>query len=78
MILAGHVASMGIFEKCVQKFGLKVSREEITWKTETWWEDNIKTNPMKMGFDCVDWIHLAENGDLRRTVMKTTTNFGIS
>jgi hypothetical protein len=27
------------------------------------WEDNIKTNVIKIGFECVKWIHLAQDID---------------
>jgi len=37
-------------------------------------EDNIKVNLREIWWEGVDWIHLAQNRDQRRTSVNTVTN----
>ena len=38
------------------------------------WEDNIKMDTKEIGWDGVDWIHLAQDRDVRRSVVNTVMN----
>jgi hypothetical protein len=38
------------------------------------WEDNIKINLMEVGWEGVDWIHLAPDRDQWQTLVKTAMN----
>ena len=38
------------------------------------WEDNIKMDTKEIGWDSVDWIHLAQDRDVRRSVVNTVMN----
>jgi hypothetical protein len=49
-------------EKCVQSFGQKTPREETTQKTYAYgWADNTRMDLREIGWDGVDWIHLAQD-----------------
>jgi hypothetical protein len=41
------------------------------------WEDNIKMGLREMGFGDVDWIHLAQNRDRWRALVKTVLNLRV-
>jgi hypothetical protein len=41
------------------------------------WEDNIRMDLRETGWEVVDWIHLAQDGDQWRDVVKTVMNLGI-
>jgi hypothetical protein len=41
------------------------------------WEDNIEMELGEIGFGNVDWIHLAQNRDRRRAVVKTVMNLRV-
>jgi hypothetical protein len=41
-------------------------------------EDTIEINPKETGLVDVDWIHLAHDGDMRRTLVKAVINFRVS
>jgi hypothetical protein len=38
------------------------------------WEDNIRMDLKKIGWEGVDWMHLAQDWDQWRAVMNTVTN----
>jgi hypothetical protein len=41
------------------------------------WENNIKMNLKEIGCDCVDWIHLVQDRDQFRGLMKTVMNLRV-
>jgi hypothetical protein len=41
------------------------------------WEDNIKIDLREIGFGDVDWIHLAQDRDKWRAVVKTVMNLRV-
>jgi hypothetical protein len=41
------------------------------------WEDNIKMDLRKMGWEGVEWMHLAQNTDQWRALVKTVINFWV-
>jgi ribosome biogenesis protein Nip4 len=38
------------------------------------WEDNIKMNLRKIGYEVVDWMHLVQDRDQWRAVVNTVMN----
>ena len=41
------------------------------------WEDNIKMDLQEVGTGCGDWMELAEDRDMWRTLVSTVMNFGV-
>jgi hypothetical protein len=41
------------------------------------WEDNIKMDLREIGFEDVDWIHLAQDRDRRRAHVNTVMNLRV-
>jgi len=41
------------------------------------WEDNIRMDLRDIGWDCVDWKHLAQDRDQRRAVVNTVMNLQV-
>ena len=41
------------------------------------WEDNIKMDLHEMGGDCGDWMELAQDKDMWRTLVSTVMNFRV-
>jgi hypothetical protein len=41
------------------------------------WEDNIRTDLRDMGWECVDWMHLALERDQGGALMNTIMNFPV-
>jgi hypothetical protein len=40
------------------------------------WEDNIRMDLMELGWECVDWIHLAQDREQWQAVLKTNEPSG--
>jgi hypothetical protein len=38
------------------------------------WEDNIRMDLREMGWECVDWIHLAQDWDQWQALVNTVLN----
>ena len=41
------------------------------------WEDNIKMDLEKVGWDCGDWMELVQDRDSWRSLVSTVMNFGV-
>jgi hypothetical protein len=41
------------------------------------WEDNIRMNLKEIGFEVVDWIHLASDREKRRALVGTVMNLRV-
>jgi hypothetical protein len=41
------------------------------------WVDNIKTDLREIGWEGVDWIHMAQNNDQWRTLVNTISNLRV-
>jgi hypothetical protein len=61
-------------DKCVQNFARKPEGKRPHGRLRHWWEYNIRMNLREIGWEDVDWIHLAQDRDpwwaLVYTVMK--------
>jgi hypothetical protein len=53
-------------EKCVQYFGCKPEGKRPLGRPRCRWEDIIIMYLQEMGWEFVDWIHLAQNWDQLR------------
>jgi hypothetical protein len=42
-----------------------------------WWVDNIKMDLREIGWDGMDWIHLAQNRDQWRSFVNTVMNLRV-
>jgi hypothetical protein len=42
------------------------------------WVDNIKNDLRKIGWDCMNWIELAQDRDQWRALVNTVMNFWVS
>jgi hypothetical protein len=66
---AGDVASMGD-EKCIQNFGQPKGNRPIGGRRRRW-ENNVRTDPGKIGWEGVDWIHLAQDREQWQALVNT-------
>jgi hypothetical protein len=41
------------------------------------WQDNIRTDLRKKGWEGVDWLHLAQDRDQWRAAVNTVMNLGV-
>jgi hypothetical protein len=74
---AGHVARMGEVRGA---YNILVGRPEgrrTLGRPRRRWEDNIKTDLKEMGFEDVDWIHLAQDRDRWRAFVNTVVNLRV-
>jgi hypothetical protein len=56
----------------------KSERKRTLWRYTSRWEDNIKTNPRGRVLKGVDWIHLAQDSDVRGCdLVDVTMNLGV-
>jgi hypothetical protein len=74
---AGHVACMGEVRSA---YNILVGRPEgrgPLGRPRRRWEDNIKMYLREIGFVDVDWIHLAQDRDRWRALVKTVMNLRV-
>jgi hypothetical protein len=74
---AGHVARMGEVRGA---YNILVGRPEVRiplGRPRRRWEDNIKKDLREIGFGDVDWIHLAQDRDRWRTLVKMVMNLRV-
>jgi hypothetical protein len=73
----GHVVRMGEVRGA---YNILVGRPEGRrpfGRPRRRWKDNIKMNLREIGFGDVDWIHLAQDRDMRRALVNTVMNLRI-
>jgi len=75
--MTGACITHGRDEKCIQNFGRKTWRKKLLGRPGRRWEDNIKMDPRKVGWEGVDRIHLAQYRDQRRAVVNTVRNLRV-
>jgi hypothetical protein len=65
-------------EACIKGFGGKARRKETTRiRPRRRWEDNIKIDLKYMGWDGLDWIHLAQDRDQCRVLVNKVMNLQV-
>jgi hypothetical protein len=62
MVRAGQVARMGTMRNLYILVGKPDGKRPLGRPRRTW-EDNIRMDVREMGWEGVDWIHLAQDGD---------------
>ena len=65
-------------EKRIQGLGWETWGTEATWTIQVHREDNIKLDRKETGWDCVDWIHMAQNRAKWSAIMNTVMYFPVS
>jgi hypothetical protein len=74
---AGHVARMGEGRKL---YGVLVGKPKGKRRLERprrRWEDGIKMDLRKIGWECMEWIHLAQDRDRWRAVVNAVMNLQV-
>jgi hypothetical protein len=74
---AGHVAWMGEKRNAYRILVRKPEGKRPLCKAGCWWMDNIKIDLRKIGWDCMDWIDLAQDRDQWRALVNTVMNFRV-
>jgi hypothetical protein len=69
---AGHVARLGVRINAYRILRNPEGRPRHTWV------DNIKIDLKEVGWDGMDWIHLAQDRDQWRALVKTVMNLWVS
>jgi hypothetical protein len=64
-------------ERCIQYFGWKTQRDKTTQKTRHGWEHNIRMDFREIGWEGVDWIHLAQDRDQWQAVVNMIMNLHV-
>jgi hypothetical protein len=74
---AGHVARMGEKRNAYSMFVGKPEGKRPLGRPRHWWVDNFKIDLRKIGWDGMDWIDLAQDGNLWRALVNTVMNFRV-
>jgi hypothetical protein len=61
-------------EKCIKNFCWKYRTKEATRKTKHRWEDIIRMDLLKIGWEVVDWMHLDKDWDQRQDPVNMVMN----
>jgi hypothetical protein len=71
---AGDVALMGEMRNAYKILVGKLEGKRPLEKPRRRWENDIRMDLTEIGWEGVDWIHVAENRDQRRAVVDTVMN----
>jgi hypothetical protein len=75
MRLTGHVARMGEIWNAYNILVGKLEGKRPLGRPRRRWEDNVRVDLREIGWECMDWMHLAQDRDhwlpLVNTVMKS-------
>jgi hypothetical protein len=74
---AGHVAQMGAKRNANRILVGKPYGKRPLGRPRHRWVDNITMELREIGWDGVDWIDMAQEGDQWRALVNTTLNFQI-
>jgi hypothetical protein len=75
--MSGACSTHGIDKKCIQHLiRIRDGNRPLGISRRTW-EDNIKMDLRETGWEVVDWIHVAQDGDQRRTVVNMVMNLRV-
>jgi hypothetical protein len=68
----GHVARMGVMRNAYNILVGKLERKRTLGRPRRRWEN---TTRMEIGWEVVDWMHLAQHRDYWRALVNTVMNF---
>jgi len=77
MTWAGHVARMGEMRSAYDSLIGKAEEKRPRARPRRRWEDNIRMNLTEIGWEGVEWIHLAQDGDQWRAHADTIMNLRV-
>jgi ribosome biogenesis protein Nip4 len=72
--MGGTCSAHGGDVKCIRNFGSSLQGKRPLRRPKSRWEDNIKKNLREIGFEGVDWIHLAQDRNQWRALVNTVMN----
>jgi hypothetical protein len=67
----------GTDEKTIRNFGCKTEGKRPLGRPRRRWEENIRMNLGEIGWEGVDWMHLAQDRDQWRAVVNTVMNLRV-
>jgi hypothetical protein len=73
----GHVARMGEVRGAYNILVGRLGGRRPLGRPRCRWEDNIKMDLREIRFGDVDWIHLAQDRDMWRSVVNTVMNLRV-
>jgi len=74
---AGHVARMGEERGVYRVLVGKTEGRRPLGRPRLRWMDNIRTDLQDVGCGYMDWIGLAQDGDMWRTLVSAVMNLGV-
>jgi len=74
----GHVACMEALLNSYKILVIKAERKRFLRRPRYCWEDNTRMDCREMGWEDVDWFHLAENRDHWQTLVNPVINLQTS
>jgi hypothetical protein len=73
----GAYSMLGRDEKCIQYFGWKAQRKETIGRPKHRWEENIRMDLREVGWEGVDWFHLAQVRDQGQALLNMVMNLWV-
>jgi hypothetical protein len=73
----GHVASIGRDEKCIKMLFEKPEGKRPLGRHRRRWENSIRMSLREIGWEGVDWIHLAQDKDQWRALVNAILNLRV-
>jgi hypothetical protein len=73
----GHIARVGKLRNAYKIFVGKYEGKRSLGKPRRIWEDNIRMGLKEIGWEDVDWMHVAEDRDRWRAVVNTVMNLRV-
>jgi hypothetical protein len=75
--MGGTCGTYGGEERCIQGWVGKPEVERPLGRPGCSWEDNIKIDLKEIGWQCVDWIDLAQDRDKWRALMNAVMHLRV-
>jgi len=72
---AGHVVRMEEMRNAYKILVGKSEQKRPLGRPRRRWEDNIRMHLKEIGWECVEWFHLAQDMDQWRALLNTVMNF---
>jgi len=74
---AGHVARMGEGRGVYRVLVGKPEGRRPMGRPRRRWEDNIRMDLREVGYGCMDWMELAQDGDRWRALVSAVMNLRV-